>query len=141
MSAHSHTSLHGNFCYGGLLRGSVFPAKFLFVSLNTLPAEHETSDALVVVWSGERSTLRITERDSVQTERIFMRLVDTSSLDSRLHQSSKRVFAPVPSCCLCQCCTHNSLFLLSPYFAQHHWKGVALADCEESTRKSAEVPA
>ena len=48
---------------------------------------------LVVVWSGERSTPWITERDTAQTERILMRLVDTSSLDSRLHQSSKRVLA------------------------------------------------
>ena len=52
-----------------------------------------------------------------------MRLVDTSSLDSRLHHSGKRVFArhpcfePVFSCCLCQCCTHDSSFLLSPHFA------------------------
>ena len=69
-----------------MLRGSVFPAKFLLVSLNTLLAEYETSNALVVVWSGERSTLRTTERDTAQTERILMRLVDTSSLESRLHQ-------------------------------------------------------
>ena len=71
-------SLHGNLCYGGPLRGSVVPAKFLFVSLYMLPVEHETSNALVVVWSGERSTLRITDRDTAQTERILMRLVDIS---------------------------------------------------------------
>ena len=116
-------SSHGKNCYGGLLRGSVVTAMFLLVSLSTLPAEHETSNVSVVVWSGDGSTLRITERDTAQTERILMRVVDTSSLDSRLHQSSKRVlrrhpcFEPVLSCCLCQCCTHNSLFLLSPYFA------------------------
>ena len=56
-----------------------------------------------------------------------MRHVNTSSLDSRLHsrlhQSWKRVFPrhpcfePVLSCRLCQCCTQNSLFLQSPYFA------------------------
>ena len=86
-----------------LLRGSVVPAKFLLVSLNTLPAEHETSNALVVVWSGQRSTLRITERDTAQIERILMRHIDTSSLDSclhqdalKLHQSNKRVFARHP---------------------------------------------
>ena len=44
----------------------------------------------------ERSTLRITGRDTAQTERILMRLVDTSSLDSRLHHSGKRVFARHP---------------------------------------------
>ena len=91
-----YMSQHGNLCYSGLLRGSVVPAKFLLVLLGTLPAEHETSNALVVVWSGGRSTLRITERDTAQTECILMRLVDTSSLDSRLHQSSKRVFARHP---------------------------------------------
>ena len=37
----------------------------------------------------ERSTLRITGRDTAQTKRILMRLVDTSSLDSRLHHSGK----------------------------------------------------
>ena len=38
----------------------------------------------------ERSTLRITGRDTSQTERILMRLVDTSSLDSRLQHPGKR---------------------------------------------------
>ena len=57
-----------------------------------------------------------------------MGLVDTSSPDSRLHQSRKRVFPrhpcfePVLSCCLCQCCTHNLLAFLSLYFA--HGSGV-----------------
>ena len=37
----------------------------------------------------ERSTKRTTEPDTAQTERVFTRLVDTASLDSRLHQSSK----------------------------------------------------
>ena len=70
-------------------------------------------------WEG--STLRITGRDTAQTKRILKRLVDTSSLDSRLHHSGKRVFARHPcidlSSCLCQCCTHDSLFLRSPHFA------------------------
>ena len=35
-------------------RGSVVPAKFLLVLLDSLPVEDETSNALVVVWSGER---------------------------------------------------------------------------------------
>ena len=111
-----YMSSRGKNCHGGLLRGSVVTAMFLLVSLSTLPAEHETSNVSVVVWSGERSTLRITVRDTAQTERILMRVVDTSSLDSRLHQSSKRVlprhpcFELVPSCCLCQCCTHNYFF-------------------------------
>ena len=57
-----YMSLHGSLCNGGLLRGGVVPAKFLLESLNTLLVEHETSNALVVVCSGERSTLRITGR-------------------------------------------------------------------------------
>ena len=65
----------------------------------------------------ERSTLRITGRDTAQTERILMRVVDTSSLDSRLHHPGKRVFARLFSCCLCQCCTHDSSSLLRPHFA------------------------
>ena len=32
------------------LRGSVVPIKFLLVSVNMLSAEHETYNALVVVW-------------------------------------------------------------------------------------------
>ena len=92
----AHMSLHRNFCCGGLLRGSVVPAKILLVSLDSLPVEDETSNALVVPWSGQRSTLRVTERYTAQTERRLMRLVDTSSLDSRLHDSSKRVFPRHP---------------------------------------------
>ena len=58
-------------------------------------------------------------RDTAQTERILMRLVNTSSLDSRVRQSRRRVFPRHPcfervlSCCLCHCCTQNSLFLQS----------------------------
>ena len=63
--------LPSKLCYGGLLDGTVVPAKLLLVSLNTLPEEHETPNALVVVWSLELSTLRITERHIAQTERIL----------------------------------------------------------------------
>ena len=75
----AYMSSHGDFCYDGLLRGSVIPVKFLLVSVNTLPAEHETSNALVGIWSEERSTPSITERDSAQTERLHTRLVVHSS--------------------------------------------------------------
>ena len=66
------------------------------VSLNAL------SDVLHAEWS----TKRTTEPDTGQTERVLTRLVDIESLDSRLHQSSKRVFPQhprvesVPSCVL-----------------------------------------
>ena len=61
-------------------------------------------------------------RDTAQTERILMRLDDTSPLDSRLRHSGKvsarhPCVEPVLSFSLCQCCTHDSSFLLSPYFA------------------------
>ena len=43
------------------VRGSVVPAKFLLVLLNTLPVEDETSNALVVVWVGNEA--RCVSRD------------------------------------------------------------------------------
>ena len=58
----------------------LFQPSFSLGLLNTLPVEDETSNALVVVWFGNRSTLRITGRDTAQTERILMRLVNTSSM-------------------------------------------------------------
>ena len=120
-----HMSSRGKNCYGSLLRGSVVPTKFLLVLLYTLPVEDETSNALVVVWVGNGAHC-VSRNVTLHglTERILVRLVDTSPLDSRLHHSGKRVFARHPcieacllSCCLCQCCTHDSSFLLSPYFA------------------------
>ena len=119
-------SSHGKNRHGSLLRGSVVPAKFLLELLDTLLVEDETSNTL----GWERSTLRITGRETAQTERILMRLVDTSSLE---HHSGKKVFARHPcielvlSCCLCQCCTHGSLFLLSPHFA--HGSGAPGFQC------------
>ena len=73
-------SSRGKNCSGSLLRGSVVPTKFLLVLLNLVTCEARDSG---MGW--ERSTLRITGCDTAQTERILMRLVDTSSLDSRLH--------------------------------------------------------
>ena len=101
--------------YDSLLHGSVVPTKLLLKLLNTLSMEDE-----------QRSTLRITGRDTAQTKRILMRLVHVSSLDSRLHHpgEKKKNFARHPyiesvlSCYLCQCCTHDSSFLLSPHFTQ-----------------------
>ena len=71
----AYMSSHGKLRCDGLLRGSAIPVKFLLVSVNTLPAEHETSNALVGTWSEERGTPSITERDSAQTERVLTRLV------------------------------------------------------------------
>ena len=75
MSAAVKMSSNSNLCYDGQLRGSVVPVKFLPVSVNTLPAEHEAHNALVVRWSEERTTPINTERDSAQTERVLTRLV------------------------------------------------------------------
>ena len=117
-----YMSSRGKNCYSGLLRESVVPAKFLLVLFNTLLVEDEASNALVVVWVGKGARCVITGRDTAQTERILMRLVDTSSLDSRLHHSWRRVFARHPcvelvlNCCLCQCCTHDPSFFLSLHF-------------------------
>ena len=86
---------HGKLCYGGLLHGSVVPAKFLFGLFDTLHAEHETSNALVGLWSGERSTMRTTERDMAQTERAFSKdSFDTSSMTAvciKMRQGPKSV--------------------------------------------------
>ena len=90
---------------------TLFKAKFLFrLVLNTLPAKSMTYNALVVmVCSGERSTRstqRITECDTAQTERILTRFVITSRPDSRSVSSHEKrsntaqhpCNASVPSC-------------------------------------------
>ena len=90
---------------------TLFKAKFLFgLVLNTLPAESETYNALVVmVCSGERSTRstqHITERDTAQTECILTRLVITARPDCRSVSSHEKrnniaqhpCIASVPSC-------------------------------------------
>ena len=127
MSARVYMSLHGNLCYDCLLRGSVILVKFLHVSVNTLPAEHETSNASVGIWSEERSTLSITERDSAQTDRVLTHLLFTDHLhDSRLYQANgaKTCCAHRPCidrpilCCLLSKLKHNvSWSTLGVHFA------------------------
>ena len=108
----NYMSTHGNFCY----EKSVAPERCsrpsisLGLVLYTLPAESETYNALVVmVCSGERSTRsthRITERDTAQTEHILTRLVITARPDSRSVSSHEKrdntaqhpCIASVPSC-------------------------------------------
>ena len=74
MSARVYMSSHGNLCYDGLLRGSVIPVKFLLVSVNTLPAEHETCNALVGIWSGaHRASQNVTvHRLSAYSQRLVV---------------------------------------------------------------------
>ena len=97
------------------LRGCVVPSQ---VSPGTLLAEPEFN-ALVVVWSGERSTrgtTRITGCDTAQAERILDKTCDHSTpLDSRLYQAS------VPSCVLLSTRVRRTVsivMLLSPHFVQ-----------------------
>ena len=71
----------------------VTPVKFFRVSVNTLPAEHETSNVLVVIWSEDRTTPSSTERDSAQTERVLTRLA-AHLHDSRVYPESRK-----------ECCT------------------------------------
>ena len=59
----AYMSLHNNLFYDSLLRRSAVPVKFLLVSFN-MSDEHETYNALVVVWSGRRSTLRTAKYDT-----------------------------------------------------------------------------
>ena len=51
----NYMSSRGKKCYGSLLRGSFVPTKLLLVLLNQLPMEDNTSNALVVVWVGNRA--------------------------------------------------------------------------------------
>ena len=87
----NYMSTHGNLCYGERCSR---PSFSLGLVLNTLPAESETYNALVVmVCSGERSTRRtqrITERDTTQTEHILTSLVITARPDSRSVSSHEK---------------------------------------------------
>ena len=82
-------------CCSGKFAIVVCCAEVLF-----LPSFPPVGSVLHAEWSTERTT----EPDTAQTERVLTRLVDTASLDSRLHQSSKRVSPQhpcdeiVPSC-------------------------------------------
>ena len=69
----NYMSSSGKNWYGSLLRGSVVPTKFLLVLLNTLRDIQRVGCGM----GWERSTLGIKGRDTTQTERILMRLVDT----------------------------------------------------------------
>ena len=87
-----YTSSRGKSCCGSLLRGSVVPAKVLLVLLQHVGCGRRDIQRVGCGMGWERSTLRITGRDTAQIERILLRLVETSSLDSRLHHSGKKVF-------------------------------------------------
>ena len=92
------------------------------MSINTLPAEHETSNALVGTWSDERSTPSITERNSARTERLLTRLVVHSPVcikpKERKHVAHTIHVLIVHLCCLLSQYTHNtSWFTIGFHFA------------------------
>ena len=86
----NYMSSRGKTCHGSLLRGSVVPTKFLLVLLNTLLVAGRDIQRVGCGIGWERSTLRITGRDTAQIERMLMRLGYTTSLDSRLHHPGKK---------------------------------------------------
>ena len=114
-------SIHGNFCYGGLLRGSVVPAKFLARCMRKLRRSTRW------LWYGLVDRARCVSRDvTLHRLSVLIRLVDNSPLDSRLHLNASHAkeclthhpcIESVTVGCLCQCCTHKSSFTLSSYFA------------------------
>ena len=133
----NYMSTHSNLPTKVCCARTLFKAKFLFrLVLNTLPAEPETYNALVVmVCSGERSTRstqRIMERDTAQTERTLTRLVITSRRDSRSVSSNEKrntiaqhpCIASVPSCVVEPRVTHTlsvvpepTLRAITPFFS------------------------
>ena len=86
----------------------LFQTSFSRCRTTLLPAEHEVCNALVVVWSGRRSTLRITAPDTArtETERAPTSPDVTHLHDSRLYRAQKtsahhpRMDRPI-LCCLC----------------------------------------
>ena len=114
-----YISSHGNFCYDCLLRGSVIPVKFLLVSVNTLPAEHETSNAFVVIWS-EDGAHRASQNVTVHRLSAYSQnLLFTDHLhDSRLYQAKG-----AKTCCAHRPCIDRPIlcFLLSQYTHNPSW--------------------
>ena len=60
-------SSRGKNCYGGLLRGSVVPAKFLLVLLNTLPVENETCKRCGMGWEVLHARFVVLSESSLRT--------------------------------------------------------------------------
>ena len=116
-------SIHGNFCYGGLLRGSVVPAKIS--CLTRCMRKRRRSTRWLCYGLVDRA--RCVSRDvTLHRLSVLIRFVDNSPLDSRLHLNAshaKECLTHHPCTelvtvgCLCQCCTHKSSFTLSSYFA------------------------
>ena len=82
----------------------LFQPSFFLRRSTLLLAEHEVYNALVVVWSGRRSTLRITEPDTARTEterapRVSMRHISTTAVCVEPKRQMHTLHAwIVPSC-------------------------------------------
>ena len=123
-------STHGNLCYESLLRPNAVQGQAsLWDWCLTRCLQSLRHNALVVmVCSGERSTRstqRITERDTAQTERILTRLVITTRPDSRSVSCMRKenniaqhpCIASVPSCVVEPRVSRTPQLFLSPHFA------------------------
>ena len=116
-------SIQGNLCYGGLLRGSVVPAKFSFLTRCMRKRRRSTR----WLWCGLVDRARCVSRDvTLHRLSVLIRLVGKSPLHSRLHLNASHAkeclthhpcTESVTVGCLCQCCTHKSSITLSSYFA------------------------
>ena len=137
------TQATSRFTVRSLLRGSVVPRPSFFsgLVLNTLPAEPEFN-AMVVVWSGKRSTrgsTRITGCDTAQTDCILDKTCDHSTpLESRLYQAMRmkttqctiHELTPFHPVCCCRLVSDvQSPLLLSPHIV--HGSG-ATVDSQRS---------
>ena len=82
-------SSHGNLCYGGLLRGSGVPVKFVLVSVNTLPAglvrglyiatgqySSLCVSAVVLTLGGDHIEDGVPDREQVDSEREKVKVRD-----------------------------------------------------------------
>ena len=82
MSGQAYMSIHGNLCYGGLLRGSVVPAKFSCLTRCMWKRRRSTR----WLWCGLVDRARCVSRNVIlHTLSVLIRLVDNSPLDRRLH--------------------------------------------------------
>ena len=138
MSARVYMSSHVNFCCDGPSHGRVIPVKFLHVSVNTLPAEHETSNALVGLGlrnGAHRASQNVTvHRLSAYSQKLLF----TAHLhDSRLYQAkgAKTCCAHRPCidrpilCCLLSQYTHNPSWSILGFTLRTHIMNLSMFFC------------
>ena len=125
MSGQAYMSIHGNLCYGGLLRGSAVPAKFS--CLTRCMRKRRRSTRWLCYGLVDRAGC-VSRDVTLHRLSVLIGPVDNSPLDSRLHFNASHAkeclthhpcIESVTVGCLCQCCTHKSSFTLSSYFAHN----------------------